>query len=328
MSFNSPRLDQTDKITVRNYFMNSSLRYFQRSFSQLISNGAFEYVADRFLVGPGLDGVAGSQTTYSRSSDVPDSEADYSLQATGSYVPDEEFSFIQRVESIFSKDLSNGKVSLRFFYKSDGCDQIKVKLQEPNSVDNHSATTIRYFQTFNITNDNTWQEFVLEDIDVASLNNGLQFHIVFISDVTGTATVNFAKPQLNLGEKILPYSLFGRDIIEELWWCQRYFEKSYDVDVRVGINDVFNGMHIGLSGSNQDVRERVEFKVRKRVVPTCTPINPNTLDSYNAYIALSVGVRTGTAIEVGQTGFVMSPGQLSGLANTPIQFHWTADAEL
>lgn len=326
--FNSPRLDTLDKRTVRNYFMNASLRYWQRSFSELIGNGSFEYVADRFLVGPGLDGVAGSQTTYSRSTDVPNADSSYSIQAQASYVPDEEFSFIQRVESIFTKDLSNGKVSLKFLYKTDGCDQVKIKLQEPNAVDDHSSSSTRYFQTFPITGDDTWRELLIEDIDIGNVNNGLQFHAVFISDTTGTVTTKFALPQLNKGSKIEDFTLFGRDIVEELWWCQRYFEKTYDVDTEVQTS-TFTGAITGrgatASGANE-FNVTVDFKTHKRAIPIMAAYAPDTTNA-GVWRNASGGDNAVNLVSSSERSANWNAVN-GGVANALFFGHWTADAEL
>lgn len=329
--FESPRLDTLDNRTVRNYFMNADLRYFQRSISELISNGSFDYVADRFLVGPGLDGVAGSQTTYSRSTDVPDSEAKYSLQTVANYSDNEEHSFIQRIESIFAKDFTGQKVSFRFWYKTDGCDQIRVKLQHATAEDNFTSTSIVYNQTFAITGDSTWRSITVEGIDIANVENGLQFHAVYISNTTASVTSFFALPQLNLGETIEDFTIFGRDTIEEFKYCQRYCQKSYSVDTPLGTVTVL-GQHIARGPSNDQTASTtygVTFQHRLRTDnPVLTTFSPSTGNS-NVVNMEGFGDRGLSSVEANDRfATVFTLPQTPQGSELAISYHWVADAEL
>lgn len=281
--FNSPRLDLFDERTARNYIMNANNAHWERGISQLIGNGSFAYLSDRFLVGPGLDGTAGSQTTYSQSIDVPDTEAEYSIQASGAYVPDEEFSYIQRIESIFSKQFSGNKVSLGFQYKTDGCDEVRVKLQHPTLVDDFSSTTILFNQTIPIVGDDTWREVVLEGIDIIDASRGLQVHLVFITNDTGTITTKMAKLQINLRPTLEPFTLFGRDTVDDKMYCKRYFETKGDWR--------FNGA----TYVSQQPRVHVHFQVEKRVIPVVTM---TTTNEFNAASAASPEAISKTGVDL------------------------------
>ncbi len=327
--FESPRLNEIDKITIRNYFMNSDFRYWQRAFSSLIGNGGFEYVADRWGVGPGLDGVAGSQTTFSRSTDTPDDKVSYSLQAVGAYVPGEEISFIHRVEDIFATDLSNGKGSFRIYYNTDGADSIEIRLEEAAAPNSFGGTNnIRFQTTTSPVADGTWQEILLENIDLASCDNGLQLHMVFRSGITGTVTNKIAKGQLNKGETLKPYTLFGRDTVEELIYCQRYYEKSGNIDVPPTTPKPVSEQAFAYrakGSSSGEVPAFHSFGIRKRITPIVTFFsssgNPDRMNDQSG--------SQKTVVYYGSTEYSFSGSTNQVLVNgNNYYWDWTADAEL
>lgn len=316
----TPRIDSLD----RNFLMNGGFDFWQRSLSKLVNNGSAEYVADRWIMGPGIDGVAGSQTTYSRQTDTPDNSVNYSAQAVGSYVPNEEFSFFQRVESIFAKMLSNKKTSLAFNYKTDGCDEVRIKILKPTVADNFSTLTQIYNQTFTIVNDNNWNEIKLESLNLGEVNNGLQVQITFISNTTGVVTTKIAKPKINIGTKAQDFSYAGRDYVEELQLCQRYFEKTYNIDVPVGtvtqigamFDNTFNNAAVGLYF-------HFIYKVTKRSIPVVTAYS-NITGAAN--FASKGGVDV--VVNYNDVGIYESAGNINNSGNQWCSAHWTADCEL
>jgi len=312
----TPRIDGLD----RNFLMNAGFNYWQRTLSKLVNNGSVEYVADRWIMGPGIDGTAGSQTTYSRQTDTPDNKVQYSAQAVGSYVPNEEFSFFQRVESIFARLLSNKKTSLAFNYKTDGCDEVRVKILKPTVSDTFSTLTELYNQTLPVLDDNNWNEIKIENLDLGEVNNGLQVQITFISNTTGVVTTKIAKPKLNIGTRAQQFSLAGRDLVEELQLCQRYFEKSYNINTPVGsiANEAYHYSR-GDAGSDR-------FKVQKRTDPVTVIYSPitgaaNTARDLSAPAERSLGLNESS--QHGIRWFVSSTP-----TGNAIGLHWAADAEL
>ncbi|WP_080833192.1 carbohydrate binding domain-containing protein [Cohnella massiliensis] len=143
----------------------------------------------------------------------------------------------------------------------------------------------------------------------------------------GAGNIDIAQVKLNAGESALPFQ--PRSFAEELALCQRYFEKSYEVDVAPQSN---NPIGMVAFGANSGVPQtfHVDFKVRKRAIPsvyTYSPFstNPGGTGSSARYFVGTIEATDGIINYIGTSGFNME-------ALTTIDqsraFHWTADAEL
>jgi hypothetical protein len=146
----------------------------------------------------------------------------------------------------------------------------------------------------------------------------------------GTKTCGFV--QLELGTVATPFRRNANSIQGELAACQRYYEKSYNLDVAPG-TDTAIGLHMlpPYNLSNDLSAYNVNFQVEKRAAPTVALYAQNgTINRVNIIDgAVLTSVNT-TARDVGTRGF---RGWLaSGTSGTPSSkrtaFQYTASAEL
>ena len=142
---------------------------------------------------------------------------------------------------------------------------------------------------------------------------------------TSGATWQIAGVQCELGDIATPFE--HRSFADELIRCQRYYEKSYDIDVEPGTaneDGVFHWQSNGSGGSIASFPAR--FTVRKCKEPTITVYNPTTGSSGS--LRCNNGTNQGGgSYGIGETGFNF---RTSGSATTNDRYvaHYTAEAEL
>lgn len=150
---------------------------------------------------------------------------------------------------------------------------------------------------------------------------------------TNAATLDFTGVQLELGSSATPfeYRLFPID----LQLCQRYFEKSYEIDIAVGTNtgtganSAIERTVSAVVGGSETWGVEIPFKVNKRGIPTMT--------FYRADAANTTGIwgTTNTSGATSQNAISTQYADTRGFGihntanNNPFgQGHWTADARL
>jgi len=251
-----PRLDAID----RNFLINGGFDYWQRALSSISAGSypTFDYNGpDRWQ--NAVLGVGPTSYTLQRVVASPDSKTKYALQISVNNPNSTEEDYIsQRIESIFAKDLAGSKASFSLQMQSPACRQVKVTLYTADVEDAFSAKTQFATQTFTALDDNTWQEFKFEDITVPPIaTRGIEVEISFSDwSITGSVTtVNVAQVKLNKGTKAQGFSYSGRDLVEELQLCQRYFESL----PQWTFNDA--------TFTSQQPSDTVWFKVIKRDIP-------------------------------------------------------------
>lgn len=250
MSLGDISLLQVSK-EVSNVFANSNMRYFQ--YKKGVDNVGFtgsgviganiynSYVGpDRFALAIG--GGPNTNDGFNRSTDVPDARFEYSLESRRSHGSAFESGMqVQKVESAFARRLSaNGKASFSIMVKPIlDTARITMSLYWAGGKDNWGAGTVLIStKTFLVGVDfavNVWDELKLEDVAIPfNGKNGLMLEIrtwnddITFPQVSGIRTTGW---QGNAGSKVLPWSMMFGNEITELPFLQRYYEKSYPVDV-------------------------------------------------------------------------------------------------
>ena len=168
-------------------------------------------------------------------------------------------------------------------------------------------------------------------VDTASTKN----IIVFIwSDVTDTTAGDFlyiTDVQVEIGSVATPFE--RRPIGTELALCQRYFEKSYNIDVTPGTANSDPGRQLiymfgfpssaGLLGGST-----IYYAANKRTTATVTTYSSVTGAAGKIRDSGTVADVTPTIYGPGQSAFALYAAVSTTSTQVNFQFHWTADAEL
>jgi len=156
---------------------------------------------------------------------------------------------------------------------------------------------------------------------------------------TANANIYITGVQLEVGPTATPFE--HRPIGTELALCQRYYEKSYDINIVPGAINNFAGCEFqrysyvdALHGEYYTCK----FQQSKRTTPAVVFYSPKTGATGKWYDATTAGATSDvtTQIVTSGGGTILYSGNRSAIANIrflPGQYyaiagHWTADAEL
>ena len=241
----------------------------------------------------------------------------------------------QRVEGILAKDLMNESFSLGFFGMSNLFQSVDIELFTPSTEDDFSAVTgLVALETIAIPTDSSWVNITKENVPtLTEPKNGLSVRLTFKDPIDFVTPLDFQATgfKINRGQKATEFSYNGRDAIEELVKCERYFEKSYDVDV--ALSDVTT---VGAPESRTLTQTStgaftftIPFIVTKRTIPTVIPYAPQS-GTTNAIRNISQNIDHISGFNISDTSkssfyiennFALIDGQYYA-------FHWSAKAEL
>jgi len=323
------------KLELRNKFINGSFEYWQRNttFTSIANN---QYHADRFhyiKTGTMVHNIL-------RSTDVPSSAFGiYSMLINcttaqspilaGSYA-----GVLQHIEGNVLRSFKGKKMVLSFWVKATKTGTYCVALR-------NGTSTKAYVMEYSVSATNTWEKktlrFTHDTTGTWAYDNTIGLTVVWTiaagstfqttantwangnflataNQVNGVdnAANNFQLTDVclqedNDGQTRTPdFQLAGRDVFEELQLCQRYFEKSYNIETAVGtVTNV--GLVTSGASSGGTTLQMTKFHISKRINPVVT--------------LYSSGTSVVTA-SVGQAGFGTNGG------GSGASFHFTADAEL
>lgn len=149
-----------------------------------------------------------------------------------------------------------------------------------------------------------WVTHYIEDIDIdtsSTTNVGL---LIWVDDTDAAVGDELFLSQIRLveGSEICKYE--PRHISDEIILCQRYFEKSYDIDTTpgtvVGLGQ-YNFRLNGLNSANHSHALQVVYKVQKMKIPTVVCYNPTTGTAGQWQV--TGGTRAAVASNVGEYAF-------------------------
>lgn len=336
--------------------MNGALDYWQRgvSFPSILSN---RYFADRFIYLK-----SGSMAhTISRDTDVPTfTDAGfifpYSILATvtagsASLAASDFCGIEQRIEGAIASRLYGRDINVSFWVKSSvtGTNSISIR-----NNDNSRS----YVTTYTINAANTWEKKTIKlSMDLVGLwlyDTGAGIKLFFnlgsgstyqapstgwgfgnylatsscINAVASAGiTFRITGIQLEEGSEPSTFDRYAGNIVDELTTCQRYYEKTYDIDTTPGTATYIGRKVLGVNDSLQ--LPSIDFKVAKRAVPTIVFYASNTATAgtirrYSGSGNISV---TQSYAETNRfsTGFPITTGLVS---NATYDFHYTVEAEL
>jgi hypothetical protein len=154
----------------------------------------------------------------------------------------------------------------------------------------------------------------------------------------GSGNISFTGLQLCAGDVALPFQ--PKSFNQELQDCMRYYETSYSYGVTVPTGS--NGLYTVLTPpsstfatiANGQRYGYITYKVKKRtdatpvVYPYTTPTNTSRVSNNGG---TDQAANSGVPINSSMMGFCVynnSAGNLTGISNNEIIFHWSVDAEL
>lgn len=321
MSSLTPRLDKLDK----NYIINGNFDYWQRGIS-FISAGAI-YTADRMFCT-----YTTGTTNYTRSTDVPDANSTYSLQIANTTGTNPQVN--QRIESIFAKDLANKTVTFKCKVKASDATGVPIRLQIqiPTVTDIYSGITV--FTDLVISAApvaGNWITFSTTISLSADVVRGMNVVIYrYTNGIPATTTTLFSQLQVIIGDNAdTDFSYAGRNIVEELQLCQRYFERSYDVNVIQPVTTQAGAIvFASANGAGGGTRFSFQFKVNKRAIPTIVVYNTvGGAANFMRNDSAGLDVAAGSGGSNGTSGGSASNGAATTTSHIH-SFHYTADAEL
>jgi hypothetical protein len=337
------RLDASD---VNAYLAN-------RSFGNAIYNGAFDiwqrnttfansitniYSADRW--GTFRAGFATGVTTSRRASTLAGFEFVSRVQRDSGNTSTATVFMSQALESRDSRPYAGEQVTLSF-YARKGTNYSPVNSNLDFSVSSGTGVdqtlwagftgTVQSSKTEQV--DTLWKRFT---VTLAVPANSTQLGVSINFNPTGTAGaddwIEVTGVQLELGSVANPFRRNGNSIGAELSACQRYYEKSYNLDVAPGTNtNIGSQMLPPYNPSNDLSAYTVNFQVEKRAAPTMSLYAPD--GTINRVHIVDAGVNTSTnttARDVGTRGFRgwLAGGTSGAPSDKRTLFHYTASAEL
>lgn len=260
---NSPRIDRLD----RNYVINGAFDFWQRTTDSTDVNTA-SYKSDRFF----LYTNGGSAGNIRQLEDAPAAEpilkycTEFDLTTTTADGSNRTHRIIQRIESVFGRQMAGKTGSVSFWVKSTDFDTMQVELLTADVEDDFSASTQFYTTDVVFTDDGSWQKVVVTGISISSVaGRGIELRLFSKNPSGGGATnLRVTGIQFYLGDAEQEFSWAGRDYIEEEEFCQRFYIRFDTADGST--SKVWGAGRAGAGGSNHQVY--CAFPVRMRAIPT------------------------------------------------------------
>jgi hypothetical protein len=308
----------------RNVLINGGFAIDQRNAgaSQTITAGAANaYTVDRWAASCTGANITGARVAGA----IPDQ---YYYRFTGA-ASNTQVSLSQRIEAANSIHLAGKTVTLSIKIASTSLTSINWLVGYAAATDNFGSITGITNGTFTISP--TLTTYTATFTIPSAATTGIRI-LLQSTGLVATQTLTFAAAQLELGSVATPFET--RPIGTELALCQRYYEKSYDLNVAPGTST--NDGLITQSGTaagrtTGEIRSDVSFKVTKRIKPTTITIydsagNINKVTRGDYGTAFNTNQTVSIAYS-GQSNFCMFSGG-AGVFGSAHVLHFTADAEL
>ncbi len=174
----------------------------------------------------------------------------------------------------------------------------------------------------------TTTDFQIFQVSGTVPSSATQLGIILSYTPTGTAGaddwIEIAEMQLEEGSVATAFEY--RDDGLELWFCQSYYEKSYNRDTSPGTVTNLGKESVAAHSLTGYFRHSSQFKTRKRVVPTVTTYSTGTGLAGKLWVANTLDVAPSLE-DIGETGFSFYHNRTWDPSDF-IWWHWTADAEL
>lgn len=327
-------------VPVKNYIINGGMQVSQRGVVAA-ANNAFRYGgADRFAVGPFFSASSGgqiAQQTFTTGVLTQQMQAVVSLNNTGAG----SVQFYTRLEG---RDVSrlNGKTvtwSMLAYQTSGLTLQFGCEINRPTTtVDNYGAiTSVTSFANTPVPTHTLTRVTYTYTFGAADAEKGLELRS-FYSVPSTLSNVGYYIGEMQLEEAAYRSPLEVVPFEVELAKCQRYYEKSYNLETVPGTSTSLGILVKATSGDSAGNHYiDVAYKVTKRASTHTARIWNSTGVADQATVIANNGAQNSTIFsgnatctvdETNVSGFYAHAFSYAAYGNGRIVCQWTADAEL
>jgi hypothetical protein len=253
----------------------------------------------------------------------------------------------QRIEGV--KTFAGETVTLSFYAKADAAKNIAIEFVQHFGTGGTPSATVDSIGSQLIALTTAWQKFTitvaLPSISGKTLgtagNNYVESNFWFDAGSTFAAraaslgqqsgTFDIAQVQFEAGSIATPFE--HRPIGTEWALCQRYCEKTFDIEVApanaVGTNTGESSFPAFEAGAVTQRPQRIFFRVPKRAAPTVTLYNPDAANSEIRNQSVPADFTSSIAANITTTGFRFQGVSPTGtVVNHTCSAHWVAVSEL
>jgi len=315
----------------RQTLINGNFDVWQRGTSIAMTT-ANAYSADRWYC---ETATAGTDKTISRQDGTGVNGSYYCARVLFASDVDELLTFSQALESQDSIKFRGKKITLSFYarggaeFVADNATLVSKIVTGKGTDQKVSAfTTSADGVSQNNTLTTDWQKFTCTTTaaiasDITQI--GVSFAFTHAGSGTTTNYFEIAQVQLCAGEVALPF--MPKSFDEELNRCLRYYEKSFPYGTAP--SDSTGGwMLSGYAGGAGGLLTHIEFKVKKRSVPTITTYgNSGKWEYYSSGWLVADSMSTSALLTESEVSILAAK---TGLTEKPylVRGFWAAEAEL
>lgn len=320
----APRLDILEATAAgnkQNLLINGAFDLWQRNFTSVA--GINQYGADRWR----SNSASASQTrvTSGTSAGLPATSLygnQYTSIGGGGNIA-------QRIEAANVRPYVGQFLTLQFRAGLvSGTPNFSVVVRKPTATDDWTGSTVVYnsgnlgVPSAHTGSYSTFYYTFLVDADMGAKGISVELG----NDATVWSAV-FAEAMLTPGiNPIVPFSRAGRNFQEELAMAQRYYEKSYDMEVTPGTSSNATAVRTNLSNfSSSSFFGSVYYKTQKRTTASLVAYDGITA---NRVLTFSSGAATTQRQPNVETNSTQQFALNAAGSDVYALYHWTAAAEL
>ncbi len=329
-SANDVFLLRQDITARRNAIINGNFDIWQRGASFNTGLGGGDYLADRWRFG-GSGATAGNYTISRQSfaagqTEVPNNPS-YYLNWNQTSAPSTPHNLSHRIEDV--NTYSGETVTLSFYARlNSGSFSEDIVLTQNFGSGGSGSVTTTIIPGFSPTG--SWTKFTgtitLPSISGKTIGTGSYLEVYINIPSSGTWNLDIAQIQINEGSVATDFE--NRTFAEELALCQRYYEKSYDIDFAPGtVTNAGRILYLVPTGISAAVFETHPFLVVKRNTPSMSVYSPITGAIGKLRNAQDAVDRNGS-IGGNKSSYSPTYTDVTIPAGRQLIYHWTADAEL
>lgn len=321
----------------RNVIINGGFDIWQRGTSTF-DGTAYRYTADRWQAVRG--GFASGQSLTRQTASLDGFRYCTRVSRDSGNTSTAILYLAQTVETANSIQFQNKQAVVSFYaraganYSASGS-VLNVRLETGTGTDqnhfNGGFTNGTNIINSNVTLTTTWQRFTLSGFAASTIT---QIGLTFLFTPTGTAGASdyFEITGVQLEQNYQPTPFEQRPYQTELALCQRYYEKTYDIDT-IPTTNINNGMMYTTSSTNNAgfIFLTCRFAVPKRYAGYTVTFYRNT-GTANVWTYARSGTSADTTMNytyVGTNAFTAYTSNIGvGWVVAEVYGHWVCNAEL